>query len=237
VTLATRFAGNDLIAGKAVIAESQIVRIVMAHVDPIFLDGLRRLLETEPRLHVVGKTAGASDAVGLVRELKPDLLLLDLSARGSLALKILQELAESETPVRTIVLSESADRSEVTDALKLGARGVVLKDSAAEALFNSIRGVMAGHYWIDRNLVSDTVAGLRKLDAERRRQRAFGLTRRELEIVRAVVSGSTNKEIARRFSISENTVKRHLTHIFDKVGASNRVELLLFAGHHGLLGV
>jgi len=83
--------------------------------------------------------------------------------------------------------------------------------------------------------VSDVAASLRKFDVERRRAKAFGLTRRELEIVRAVVSGYTNRQIAKEFSISERTVKRHVTHIFDKLGASTRIEVALFAAHHRLL--
>jgi DNA-binding NarL/FixJ family response regulator len=102
-------------------------------------------------------------------------------------------------------------------------------------LFDSIRSVMAGRFWLDREEASGAVPGLRKLEAERRRTKAFGLTRRELEILRAVVAGYTNKEIAERSSLSENTVKSHLTHIFNKSGASNRVELALFAAHHRLL--
>src|SRR2546421_515513 len=83
-----------------------------------------------------------------------------------------------------------------------------------------IESVMDGHYWVGNAPVSDVATSLRKFNVERRRSKAFGLTRRELEIVRVVVSGFTNKQIARQFSISESTVKRHVTHIFDKLGAS-----------------
>jgi DNA-binding NarL/FixJ family response regulator len=91
---------------------------------------------------------------------------------------------------------------------------------------------MGGRLWVGRESVSDVAASVRKLETMRRRALAFGLTRRELDIVRAVIGGSTNKTIARRFSISENTVKRHLAQIFDKVGVSNRTELAMFAAHH-----
>ena len=136
---------------------------------------------------------------------------------------------------RIIVLTASVDTPDVARALQLGARGVVPKDAAADVLFTSIRSVAAGHYWIGGESVSKVASSLRELETARRRSKAFGLTRRELEIVRAVVAGYTNKEIAERFTISENTVKRHLTHIFNKLGASNRVELALFTAHHRLL--
>ena len=123
----------------------------------------------------------------------------------------------------------------MADAFQLGARGVVPKDSAADALFGSIDSVMDGHYWVGDNRVSNVAGSLRKLTLARRRAKAFGLTRRELEIVRAIVDGYTNKQIAKRSSISESTVKRHVTHIFDKLGASNRIEVALFAAHHRLL--
>ena len=99
----------------------------------------------------------------------------------------------------------------------------------------SIDCVMAGQYWVGIERAADVVASVRQLEIARRRARAFGLTRRELELVRAIVNGETNKAIGRRFSISENTVKRHLTHIFNKVGASNRLELAMFAAHHQLV--
>jgi two-component system nitrate/nitrite response regulator NarL len=211
------------------------VRVVVADGHPIFRDGLRRLLETDPRLLSVSDTGEGASTVALVHELAPDILLLDLATSGRHAVERLSELAASGVLVRTIVLTDCVETPEVLRALQLGARGVILKDSGPEVLFKSIHSVMAGELWIGRERVSDVVVSLRKLKAARRRSRTFGLTPREIEIARAVVAGYTNKEIARQSSISENTVKSHLLHIFNKLGASNRVELALFAAHHRLL--
>ena len=211
----------------------QPVRIVIADEQPIFRDGLRLLIETEAGFRIVGEIGNGSDAVAQVQELDPDILLLGL-AGGLPLMQTLQDVAV-RTSMRIIVLTPSVDTPDVARALQLGARGVVPKDSAADVLFKSIRSVAAGHYWIGGESVSKVASSLRELETARRRSKAFGLTRRELEIVRAVVAGYTNKEIAERFTISENTVKRHLTHIFNKLGASNRVELALFSAHHRLL--
>lgn len=220
---------------KAVARPTQPVRIVIADNRPISRDGLRRLLETEPGLIIVAETGDGSEAATLVRDRGADILLLDFPGCGRPALETLQDIAASGTAVRTIILAHNIYSPDLTKALQLGARGMVLKDSPAELLFESIHSVMAGHYWVASNPVSDVGAGLRRLDLERRRRQAFGLTHRELEIVRAVVGGSTNNQIAQSFSITENTVKSHLTHIFDKLGASTRLELALFAAHHRLL--
>jgi DNA-binding NarL/FixJ family response regulator len=221
--------------GNFVISRAPLVRIVVADGHPIFRDGLRRLLETDPGLLVVSEAGQRADTVTLVRESAPDILLLGLAMSGQVALDTLRELAASALLVRTIVLTDCVDTPDVLRALQLGARGVILKDSSPEVLFTCIHKVVAGDFWIGREPVSDAVISLRKLQAARRRSRTFGLTPREIEIARAVVAGYTNKEIARRSSISENTVKSHLLHIFNKLGASNRVELALFAAHHRVL--
>jgi two-component system, NarL family, nitrate/nitrite response regulator NarL len=211
------------------------VRIVIADEHPIFRDGLRRLLETEPRLRIVGETSDSLEVPKLVRELAPDILLFGLSSAHRSPVETLQEVAGCETPVRTIVLTGAIHTPEVLAAVQFGAAGVLSKDSPADVLFMGIDSVMDGHYWVGDAAVSDVTASLRKLNVARRRTKAFGLTRRELEIVRAVVSGYTNKQIAQQFNISESTVKRHITHIFDKVGASTRIEVALFAAYHRLL--
>lgn len=209
------------------------VRIVIADRYPIFRDGLRRLLETDPELEIVGESAGGPTAAALAREANADILLLSVAASDQTVVGTLSALAAASS-VRTILLSDGIDCPQVGRALQLGAWGVVPRDSMPEALFGSIHGVMAGDFWVGRDRAPNVTPSLRKLVLTRRRDRGFGLTRRELEILRAVVAGCTNKEIARRSSISENTVKSHLVHIFDKVGASNRVELALFASHHRL---
>jgi len=211
------------------------VRIVIADEYPIFRDGLRRLLETDSGLHIVGEAAVGSMAVALVRELEPDILLLGAAPAAEPTRETLRQLAESGVSVRTILLFRSIDLPEVTDALQFGACGILSKDSAADVLFASIESVMAGHYWVGYERAPDIAAGVRRFAAARRQAQRFGLTRREQEIVQAVIDGDTNKEVARRLSISENTVKRHMMHIFNKVGASSRVELALFAAHHRLL--
>ena len=211
------------------------MRIVIADEHPIFRDGLRSLLETEPGLHVAGDAADSVTAAALVRDLNPDILLLRMTRSGRPALDTLREVDAAGAAVRTILLTTHVDTPEVLGALRLGARGVVPTDSSVDVLFESLRTVMAGHFWIGHHSVSNASAGLRKLNTERRRTKAFGLTRRELEIVQVVVAGHTNKEIASRLSITENTIKRHLTHVFNKIGASSRVELALFASYHRLL--
>jgi DNA-binding NarL/FixJ family response regulator len=211
----------------------QPIKVVIADGRPIFRDGLRRLLQTEPCLRIVGETGPGCDAATLVRDLRPDILLVDFAPQTTF--ETLTILAESGAAVRTIILAECVDGADLTKALELGARGLVLTDSAADVLFKSIHSVLAGQYWIASDAVVDARAGLRKLDAELRRRRVFGLTPRELEIVRMVVGAFTNKQIGEQLAIGENTVKSHLTHIFNKVGASSRIELAVFAAHHRLL--
>jgi two-component system nitrate/nitrite response regulator NarL len=212
-----------------------LVRIVIVDEYSIFRHGIRRLLETDPGLQIVGEAGVGSAAVALVRELEPDILLLGSAPAAAPVSETLRQLAESGAPVRTILLLRSIDMPDVADVLQWGARGILSKDSAADVLFESIESVMAGHCWVGHERAPDIAAGVRRFAAERRQSQRFGLTRREQDIVRAVIDGDTNKEIARRLSISDNTVKRHLMHIFDKVGASSRVELALFSAHHRLL--
>ena len=147
------------------------------------------------------------------------------------------ELGRVRAPVRTILLVASIDRAETIKALQLGARGVVLKESATELLFKAIRSVMAGQYWVGRDLVSDLVQTLGRLsnNSAPAGSNKFGLTPRELDVLRLVVAGYTNKETADKYGLSEDTVKHHLTNIFDKTGASNRLELALFAIHHQIV--
>ena len=211
---------------------NELIQVIIADGRPIFRDGLRRLLQTEPRLRIVGETGAGFDVATLVRNLRPHIVLADFAPQTTF--EMLRTLAGLGEAARTIILAEDADGADLAKALELGARGLVFRDSAADVLFKSIHSVLAGQYWIAADAVIDAPAGLRRLEAELRRRRVFGLTPREIEIVRMVVSGLTNKQIGEKLAIGENTVKSHLTHIFNKVGASSRIELAVFATHHCL---
>ena len=172
-------------------------------------------------------------------EFQPDILLLDLAMPRHPGLEALREMssASNQNAVRVILLTAAAEKAQIVEALQLGARGVVLKDSATQLLLKAIHTVMAGEYWVGRESVSNLVQYLRTLvqsSGEEARQKKFGLTPRELEIVSAVVAGYSNKETAEYFKISEDTVKHHLSNIFDKLGVSTRLELALFAVNQSL---
>src|SRR5216684_895137 len=216
---------------------SQTVRILIADDHPIFRDGLKRLLESERDFKVVGEACDGVEAVNMVRQLKPEILLLDLAMPRRPGLEALRDMSTDAAPVRVILLTAAAEKEQIVEALQLGARGVVLKDSATQILLKSIRAVMNGEYWVGRESVSNLVQYLRGLigsASNTARQRRYGLTPRELEIVSAVVAGYANKEIAEHFKISEDTVKHHLSNIFDKIGVSTRLELALFAVNQAL---
>jgi len=214
------------------------IRVLIADDHPIFREGLRRLLESEAGFEVVGEAQDGGEAVKMVRQLRPDILLLDMSMPHVTGLLALQDLSEGGDSVRTILLTASIDQDDMVTALQFGARGIVLKDAATQMLFKCIRCVMDGQYWVGREGVANLVQTLRRMiaaAAEQPSKKTFGLTKREMEIVGTIVSGYSNKEIAKKFTISEDTVKHHLTNIFNKTGVSSRLELALFAVNHKLV--
>jgi two-component system nitrate/nitrite response regulator NarL len=212
------------------------IRILIADDHPIFREGLRRLLEAEPGFQVIGQAGDGDEALKLVAELKPDVLLLDLAMPKMGGLDVLRELNDMRATVRTVLLTAAVEREEAVQALASGAYGVVLKESATQLLYRCVHAVASGEYWIGHDRVADI---LRSVAEERRKPQAPApaslLTKRELQLVSAIVNGSSNKDIAQDLNLSEQTVKNHLSNIFDKVGVSNRLELALYALHHRLL--
>jgi DNA-binding NarL/FixJ family response regulator len=211
-------------------------RIVVADDHAIVRDGLKRLLETDPRYVVVGEAKNGREAIRVTRALRPDLLLLDVSMPELTGLDMLKELPPDLRDIKVIILTASIERSAMLKALQHGARGVVIKTAGEEILFAAIAAVLQGRYWLDRESVSDLVALVRELSEPRPYLRhPFGLTDRQMTIVEKVVRGMTNREIAAGLSISEETVKHHLTQIFNKTGVSGRLELALLATQRGLV--
>jgi DNA-binding NarL/FixJ family response regulator len=213
------------------------VRIVIADDHPLVREGLRTLLELQPGFTVVGDAGDGLDAVRLTKDLRPDVLLLDLAMPRMNGLEVLKALADTATEVRTVLLTAAIEREETVQALRLGARGVVLKESATQVLYKCIRAVMAGEFWVGHERIDDLIDTLRQIERAPAREPAPAsrLTRRELQVIAAVVEGGSNKDIAKAFGLSEQTVKNHLSNIFDKLGVSNRLELALYAVHHRLL--
>lgn len=213
------------------------VRILIADDHPVVRIGVHNLLASQPGVVVVGEAADGEEAVKLTSELRPDILLLDLSMPRMPGLEALRELTDAAPYLRTILLTSEIEKKQVLEALQLGARGIVLKNAVLKDLTASVRSVMAGHYWLRGGEVTNLVSVLKELmaDAAPAPKNTFGLTPRELDVVRNVVQGGTNRDIATSLGISEETVKRHLTNAFDKTGVSNRLELALFAMHHQLV--
>jgi len=225
-------------------------RVVVADDEALFRASLRQLLAVPPNVlkdvygvevgagfEVVGEAGSGAETVQIVRSVNPDLLLLDLQMPRMSGLEALCDLAAGRAAPPTILLAGAIERTHLLNAVRLGVRGLVLKASATEWLFEAIMCVLAGQYWLMPTLVTDLMEGVRPLiqPAPAAVPGGAPLTRREREVIARVVAGCANKDIAREFSVCEETVKHHLTRIFDKVGAANRVELAMLARAHGLV--
>jgi len=217
--------------------KDQPIRIVIADDHSIFRDGLKSLISKEAEFQVVGEAADGNEALNVVTQRKPDVLLLDMIMPKADGLAVLPAIASCAPETKIVVISGVLEGDDIYKAFELGARGVVMKDMATSVLFNCIRAVADGKYWTGRKAVDNLEAILMQSKSASRKANPqnYGLTPREMEIIEAVVSGQPNKKIASQLSISEQTVKHHITNIFDKLGIYNRLELALFVFHHGIL--
>ena len=211
------------------------VRILVADDHAIFRDGLRKLLEGSDDVTIIGEASNGNECMKMLAKLKPDILLLDLRMPEKDGLGVLEEINFDSASTRVIVLTAAEDDRDVVRAMRLGARGVVLKQSASDLLLKSIRKVNEGEIWLDNRMTSEVIDAFKKSsEAGQRREKPL-LSDREKEIVQLVAQGFRNREIGEKLFISEQTVKNHLHNIFDKLGVSDRLELALYAIHHRLI--
>jgi DNA-binding NarL/FixJ family response regulator len=198
----------------------------------VLREGIRMLLDAAGDVRVVGSSPTASGAVAALPRVRPDVVLLDLDLGDEDGLAWLPQVCAAAPKARILILTALRDRARDEEALRAGARGLVLKDAAPEVLLQAIRSVAAGALWFDPRVLVTPPGGGRGAPA-----RAPDLTVREREIVSLIGEGLRNEDVGQRLGISEKTVRNHLTTIFQKVGVSGRLELVIYAYQHGLARV
>ena len=208
---------------------SDKIQVVIVDDHPLFRDGLIQTLRAEPDIEVVGQAATAAEAVGLVSELVPDVVLLDITIPGS-GLKAASQIAASSPITKMIMLTASEAEEDVLLALKAGARGYILKGVSGSELVSIVRDVYAGEAYVTPTLAASLLSEMNARPGARPITRPLDeLTERERQILEKVAAGLSNKEIAQQLFLSEKTVKHYMTNILQKLHVRNRVEAALLA--------
>ncbi len=212
-------------------ARARRIRVAIVDDHPIFRSGVKHLLEADPGFEVVGEGTDGLDVARVVQDAHPDVLLLDVAMPRLSGVDALVNLAAGNT--RVLLLTAAIDAGDVLRAIQLGAHGVMLKDAESPLLLEGIQRVADGKFVIGSDVMNGMPQALAKLSESS--EKKFRLTPREMDVTVAVANGASNRDIAQQLSISLQTVKHHLTAIFDKTGVSTRLELALFAINHGLV--
>lgn len=212
----------------------QRIRIVVADDHPVIRLGVSKMLTPGEGFEVVCEASDGEEAITETLELCPDILLLDLSMPRLPGLEAMKVIVKSSLATKIVLLTGSISSQQIVEALHIGARGVVMKDALVENLRTAVRAVQSGDYWIGGKRVTSLISALHDLTQQSlpTQSSSYGLTPRELEVVACIVEGYSNRAIAQQFSLSEDTVKRHLSNIYDKTGVSTRLELAMFAIAH-----
>ena len=209
------------------------IRVLILDAHTMMREGLRAMIESRPMIQVVGETGAREEALSLTQRLHPDVILLELNLDGDLNPEIIPDLLRQVPETRIILLTGIRDSHIHHQAVQMGAMGVVLKHESGRVLLKAIEKVNAGEVWIDRAMMAQVLTRLsRGRMQEEQSPEAFKIAQlsdREREVVRLIGEGLKNKDIAERLSISEVTVRHHLTSVYNKLGVSDRLELIIFA--------
>ncbi|HYR27330.1 MAG TPA: response regulator transcription factor [Thermoanaerobaculia bacterium] len=209
------------------------IRIAVADDHPFILDGLEQLFRNEQDIEIVARTTNGEEALEAVEKFRPDVLVLDVRMPKMDGIELLRQMQERESPTKVVLLTASLDDARLLEAFRLGASGLVLKESAPRLLVQSVRQVAMG----EQTWNGKAIAGALRLVLQREQAAAslaVQLTPRELEVTKMVAAGLRNKEIAARLEISEGTVKFHLHGIYEKLHIDGRYALMSYARERGL---
>ena len=208
------------------------IRIAVADDHPFILDGLDQLFRNEPDIEIVARTTNGEEALQAVESLDPDVLVLDVRMPRMDGVELLRHMHQRELRTKVVLLTASLDDARLLEAFRLGASGLVLKESAPRLLVQSVRQVAAG----EQSWNGKAIAGALRLVLQREQAVASlssTLTPREIEVTKMVAAGLRNKEIAARLDITEGTVKFHLHSIYEKLRIDGRYALMSYARDHG----
>jgi len=210
------------------------ITLVLSDDHPLILNGLENLFRLEKDFKVVARCLDGEETVKAVRKHKPDVLVLDIRMPGTDGLSLLRQMKKEKLSTRAVLLTGELDEEELAEAVRLGVRGLVLKEMAPKLLVQCIRQVHAGELWLEKRSVTNALEKLLQREAGQR-EVAQLLTPREIEIVKQVAAGLRNTEIAKRLFIGEGTVKMHLHKIYRKLGVDSRINLTRYAQEKGLV--
>lgn len=209
------------------------LRVLLVDDHKLFRSGVKALLARQADIEVVGEAADGLDGVQQARQLRPDVILLDLHMPGVSGRDAVRTLSEELPGTRVLMLTVSEDADDLLDTLHAGAAGYLLKNIDAEYFVDAIRRAAGGDSVVSPEMTGKLVAGLKRAAAAPVPEKDL-LTAREREIVAALARGASNKEIAREFELAESTVKIHVQNILRKLNLTSRVQAAVYAVEHGI---
>ena len=208
------------------------IRVVHADDHPVVLEGLACIFSTEPDFEVLARASNGDDALDAVMHFAPDVLVLDLRMPGKDGMTVLRELRTRPVSTKVVVLT-AINGDAVYEAIRLGARGVLMKDAASQVVVQCVREVHAGHSWFEHGAASHAIERLLRREAETRTIE-LRLTKREWEVAQLVASGLSSKAVAKDLAISEGTAKVHIHHVYEKLKVAGRMGLLRHIHSRGI---
>lgn len=210
------------------------IRVLLVDDHPIVRHGVRSVLAHHPDIEVIGEADGAAALFAALVERQPDVILLDIRLPGQTGVEIAQRLKREWPAIKVIILTTYEDEEYLFGALRAGAEGYLLKSASPEMLASAIRQVAAGERLLSPTLVGKLMRQFGEL-AKAQAQADAGLSAQEIEVLRLIAAGATNREIAERLYWSEVTVKRKVQDILEKMGVANRPQAVAEAARRGLL--